>query len=82
MTLSDAETLDANTAEALVSLPGFQNTGQLSIADDPAYLLDPNNLTAEQDATSVTLVSDETVSAATAARLAAVPHFTLDTNTR
>jgi hypothetical protein len=81
VTLSDTETLDANTAEALVSLPGFQNTGQLSIADDSAYLLNPNNLTAETDATSVTLAGDETVSAATAAKLAALPNFTLGENT-
>jgi hypothetical protein len=81
VTLSDAETLDANTAEALVSLPGFQNTGQLSIADDSSYLLNPNNLTAETDATSVTLAGDETVSAATAAHLAALPNFTLGENT-
>ena len=81
VTLSDAETLDANTAEALVSLPGFTNTGELSIADSSAYLLNSANLTAETDATSVTLAGDETVSAATAARLAALPNFTLDSNT-
>jgi hypothetical protein len=81
VTLSDAEQLDANTAEALVSLPGFQNTGELSIADDSSYLLNPNNLTAETDATSVTLAGDETMSAATMGKLAALPNFVLGENT-
>jgi hypothetical protein len=81
VTLSDSETLDANTAEALVSLPGFENTDQLSIADDSAYLLNANNLTAETDATSVTLAGDETMSAATMGKLAALPNFVLDGNT-
>ena len=81
VTLSDSETLDANTAEALVSLPGFENTDQLSIADDSSYLLNANNLTAETDATSVTLAGDETMSAATMGKLAALPNFVLDGNT-
>lgn len=77
VTLSDNEAdLDANTAEALVSLPGFSDTGGwFSIADSSSYLLNPHNQTAEADATSVTLAGDETVSAATAAALAALPHF-------
>jgi hypothetical protein len=73
--LSDTETLDADTAEALVSLTGFVNTYNLSIADGSSYLLNSANLTAEQDATSVTLAGDETVSAATAASLEALPGF-------
>jgi hypothetical protein len=73
--LADPETLDAQTAEALVSLPDFVNTGNLSIADASTYLLDSANLTAEQDAVSVTLAGPETVSANTVLRLAEVPNF-------
>jgi hypothetical protein len=75
--LSGAETLDAQTAAHLVALPGFTNNGNLSIQDDSTYLLNNANHTAEVDAASVTLNGDEVVSAATAARLAAVPNFTL-----
>ena len=75
--LAVPETLDAHTAAALVALPGFTNNGDLSIADSSDYLLNPANQAAEAAATSVNLVGDETVSAATAGRLAAVPHFDL-----
>lgn len=77
--LANAEVLDAQTAAQLVSLPHFTDTGDLSIQDSASYLLNPNPaiLAAEQAATSVTLTGDETVSAATAAHLAAVPHFDL-----
>ena len=81
VTLSDAETLDANTAEALVHLPDFDNTGELSIADGSSYLLNASNLSAENAATYVTLAGDETVSVATAVKLSTVPHFALDGNT-
>jgi hypothetical protein len=75
--LAAAETLDAQTAAALVALPGFTNNGDLSIQDSSDYLLNAANHTAEADASSVTLVGDETVSVATAVSLAAVPNFTL-----
>jgi hypothetical protein len=78
--LSHSETLDAQTAEALVSLPGFTNNGDLSIADGSSYLLNAANHTAETDATSVTLAGNETVSVATAVSLANLPHFTLGSN--
>jgi hypothetical protein len=74
--LAGPETLDADTAEQLVSLPGFADTQNLAIADDPSYLLNSANLSAEQIATSVTLAGDETVSANTILRLSEVPHFT------
>ncbi len=79
--LAGAETLDAQTAAALVALPGFTNNGDLSIQDSSDYLLNAANHTAEVDATSVTLVGDETVSVATAVALAAVPNFTLGSAT-
>ena len=75
--LAGAETLDAQTAAALVALPGFTNNGDLSIQDSSDYLLNSANHTAEADAASVTLVGDETVSVATATALAAVPNFAL-----
>ena len=78
--LSGAETLDAQTAAALVALPGFTNNGDLSIQDSSDYLLNAANHTAEVDASSVTLVGDETVSVSTAVSLAAVPNFTLGSN--
>jgi hypothetical protein len=74
--LAGPETLDADTAEQLVSLPGFADTQNLSIADDPSYLLNGANLSAEQIATSVTLAGDATVTANTILRLSEVPHFT------
>ena len=76
--LAAAETLDAETAHRLVNLPGYADNGDLSIQDSASYLLNAANHDAEAAATSVTLAGDETVSAATAARLAAVPHFALD----
>ena len=78
--LAGPETLDAGTAQSLVGLPTFTNNGDLSIQDGSSYLLDPANLTAENDAIMVTLAGDETVSAATAASLAGLPHFILGTN--
>ena len=79
--LSGAETLDANTATRIVALPGFQNTGDLSIEDGSACLLNAANLAALTAATSVTLTGDETVSILTATRLMALPHFTIGSNT-
>jgi hypothetical protein len=82
VTLSDSETLDANAAEALVSLPGFSNAGApFSIQDASTYLLNPANTAAEADATSVTLAGNETVSASIAAHLSALPNFSLQSNT-
>jgi hypothetical protein len=78
--LAGPETLDAQTAAALVALPGFTNNGDLSIQDSSDYLLNPANHAAEAASASVTLVGDETVSAATAERLAGVPNFTLGSN--
>ena len=78
--LSGAETLDAQTAAHLVALIGYTDTGDLSIQDGSAYLLDPANHAAEALASNVTLAGDETVSAATAARLAALPNFALGSN--
>ncbi len=78
--LAGPETLDANTAESLVSLPGFADTTNLSIADSSSYLLNSANLSAEQMAASVTLAGDETVSAHTVLRLSEVPHFTPGTS--
>ena len=79
--LAGPETLDAQTAAALVALPGFTNNGDLSIQDSSDYLLNAANHAAEVDATSVTLVGDETVSVATATALAAVPNFSLGSAT-
>jgi hypothetical protein len=75
--LAGAETLDAQTAHRLVNLPGYTANGDLSIQDSASYLLNTANHDAEAVATSVTLVGDETVSAATAVALAAVPNFDL-----
>ena len=79
--LSGAETLDANTATRLVALPGFQNTGDLSIEDGSAYLLNTANLAALNAATSVTLTGDETVSILNATRLVALPNFNIGSAT-
>ncbi len=73
--LAGPETLDADTAETLVSLPGFADTTNITIADASSYLLNTANLTAEQMAASVTLAGDETVSANTVLRLSEIPHF-------
>ncbi len=78
--LAGPETLDADTAQALVSLPGFADTHNLTIADASSYLLNTANLTAEQMAASVTLSGDETVSANTVLRLSEIPHFTPGTS--
>ena len=75
--LSGAETLDAQTAHRLVNLPGYTDNGDLSIQDSASYLLNAANHDAEAAASSVILAGDETVSAATAVGLAAVPHFAL-----
>ncbi len=74
--LAGPETLDAQTAESLIQIPGFSDSHNLTIADDPSYLLDGANLSAEQLATAVTLAGDETVSAQTVLRLSEIPHFT------
>jgi hypothetical protein len=74
--LSDSETLDAPTAEELVSIPGFNDTTHLTISDDPAYLLNPANSAAEEMAVAVTVPGQEYVSANTVERLAEIPHFT------
>ncbi len=74
--LAGPETLDADTAEDLVSLPGFADTTNITIADASSYLLNTANLTAEQMAASVTLAGNETVSANTVLRLSEIPHFT------
>ena len=73
--LAGPETLDADTAQSLVSLPGFADTHNITIADASSYLLNTANLTAEQMAASVTLAGDETVSANTVLRLSEIPHF-------
>ncbi len=74
--LAGPETLDADTAEQVVSLPGFADGHNLNIADDPAYLLNSANLIAEQMANSVTLSGSVEVSTNTVLRLSEVPHFT------
>ncbi len=78
--LAGPETLDADTAESLVSLPRFSDPINLSIADSPSYLLASANLSAEQMASTVTLDGDEAVSANTILRLSEVPHFTPGTS--
>lgn len=78
--LAGPEVLDAQTAEALVSLPGFADTQNLTVTDDPSYLLDTHNLAAEQMAVQVTLAGDEIVSANTVLRLSSVPHFSPGTS--
>jgi hypothetical protein len=78
VTLSDPETLDAHTAQELVSLNGFADPlHRLTIADSSSHLLDPASDQAEIDASSVTLTDDETVSLEVVKNLAAVPHFSL-----
>jgi len=79
--LAAPETMDAGTARALVNLPGYHDTGTLTIADDASYLLNSANHAAEVLATSVTLIGDETVSVGTASRLVALPHFTIGSST-
>ncbi|HEY1933953.1 MAG TPA: hypothetical protein VGG99_18230 [Acetobacteraceae bacterium] len=80
--LSDDETLDAGTAEALVTLPGYTaGSFSLSIVDGASYLLNTANDQAELNATSVTLDGDADVSAATAVALVGLQHFALDGNT-
>ena len=74
--LAGPETLDADTAESLVSLLHFTDVSNLAIADSSSYLLNTANLSAEQMAISVTLAGDETVSANTIYRLSQLPHFT------
>ena len=74
--LAGPEALDAQTAESLVSIPGFADAHNLSISDEASYLLDTYNLGAEQLAAEVTLAGDETVTANTVLRLTEVPHFT------
>jgi hypothetical protein len=75
--LSAPTTLDAPTATELVALSGFADPShELMISDDPAYLLASSALAAESLATSVTIPTDETVSAATVYRLSEVPNFT------
>ena len=82
VTLSDDEVLDAQTAAALVALPGYTaGSSSLSIVDGASYLLNSANLAAETDATSVTLDGDTYVSAATALALVGLPHFALDGST-
>jgi hypothetical protein len=75
--LSAPTTVDATTATELVALAGFADPShELTISDDPAYLLASSALAAETLATSVTIPTDETVSAATVYRLSEVPNFT------
>ncbi len=82
VTLSDNETLDAQTAEALVSLPGYTaGANPLSIVDGASYLLNAANHQAEVDAGSVTLDGDAYVSATNAVSLVELPNFALDGNT-
>jgi hypothetical protein len=78
--LAAPETLDASTATAVVGLPHFNDNSDLSIADGSSYLLNTTNHAAEAVATNVTLSGDETVSVATATRLAGLPNFTLGAN--
>jgi hypothetical protein len=80
MQLVAPETLDAITAAELVGLPGFSDTQNLTIADSSAYLLDSFATAAEQQAVSVTLAGDETVSAHTVLLLSEVPHFDIGDN--
>ena len=74
--LAGPETLDAQTAADLVSLPSFSDTQDLTISDDPSYLLNAASLAAENMASVVTLASDEVVSTNTVLRLSELPHFT------
>ncbi len=74
--LAGPETLDAQTAASLVGLPNFADTHDLTISDDPSYLLNAASLAAETMASVVTLASDEVVSANSVLRLSELPHFT------
>jgi hypothetical protein len=75
--LTAPATLDATTATNLVALPGFADPSHdLTISDDPAFLISSTATAAEMLATSVTIPTDETVSAATIYALSQVPNFT------
>ena len=74
--LAGAETLDAQTAAALVSLQGFSDTTDMHIVDSSSYLLAPAATAAEAMAASVSLNGNEIVSANTVLRLSEIPHFT------
>jgi hypothetical protein len=74
--LAGPETLDAQTAAALVALQGFADTTDMHIVDSSSYLLAPGASAAEAMAVSVSLDGNETVSANTILRLSEVPHFT------
>ena len=79
--LAGAETLDAQTAAALVSLQGFNDTTDMHIVDTSSYLLAPGASAAEAMAASVSLDGNEIVSANTVLRLSALPHFSHDGGT-
>jgi len=75
--LSGSTIVDATTATELADLPGFADPNHyLTITDDPAYLIASTAYTAENIAATVTIPSDEIVSAATVLKLSAVPNFT------
>ena len=79
--LNAVTTIDATTASALVSLPGFTDPSHdLNIADSSGFLIDGANNAAELIAHSVTLAGDETVSAPTILALSEVPNFNLGAN--
>jgi hypothetical protein len=73
--LAGPETLDAQTAAALVGLQGFNDTTDMHIVDSSSYLLAPSATAAELMAASVSLDGNEIVSANTILRLSEVPHF-------
>jgi hypothetical protein len=75
--LSSSTTVDATTATELAALTGFADPSHyLTISDDPAYLLASSALTAETLAETVTIPTNETVTAATVLKLSEIPHFT------
>jgi hypothetical protein len=76
VSLSGPQTVDAQTATALVALQGFADTTDMHIVDGSSYLLQSSAYAAELMAASVSLAGNETVSAATVLRLAETPHFT------
>jgi hypothetical protein len=76
VSLSGPQTVDAQTATALVGLQGFADTTDMHIVDGSSYLLQSSAYAAELMAASVSLAGNETVSAATVLRLAETPHFT------
>ncbi len=76
VSLSGAQTLDAQTATALVALYGFSDPTDMHIVDSSSYLLAASASPAEAMAASVSLAGNETVSANTVLRLSEVPHFT------